>query len=502
MKVTSLSISNFRAFSELPTTQLGQINVLIGPNNVGKSSVLRALYSLQLGASGQFQDVRIGTKQATIQVGMEGAQDSDAWTALRNSQGIVTLTLKPNAERTGGNLSLYMETDSVKKNLNVIPGRAPNHFIVPFFSKRKAVTYGEDVRQSNALQVSSNFAHLAAKLSRIGNPNFPSYADYSRTCKEMLGFVVTSIPSQNGQRPGIYLPDKSTLFIDQLGEGVPNIVGMLADLTSSEGKLFLIEEPENDLHPGSLKALLELILVRAECNQFVISTHSNIVLRHLGSHPDSKIFSVTSVEGAVPPAASLAEIDNSPEARLSVLETMGYGLSDFELWDGWLILEESSAERVIRDYLIPWFAPKLSRLRTLSARGVNRVEPVFDDYLRLVCFAHLEEVYRNKTWVRVDGDEPGNRVVKKLREKFSNWESSRFESFQHENFEKYYPKEFEKDIEEVLALIDKGAKRRAKKELLDRVLTWLDEDEDRARQALTESAEEIVTFLKQIEKAF
>mgnify|MGYP001793937174 CR=1 FL=1 len=502
MKVTSLSISNFRAFSELPTTQLGQINVLIGPNNTGKSSVLRALYSLQQGASGQFQDVRLRANQATIQVGVERVGDPDPWVELHASQGVVTLTLTPNdPERTSGHQAFQLEVDGRKHTIKPISNRTPNHFIVPFLSKRKAVAYGEDVRQDHALQVSPNFGNLAAKLSRIANPTFPSYADYSRTCKEMLGFVVTAIPSQSGQRPGIYLPDQSTLFIDQLGEGVPNIVGMLADLTSSEGKLFLIEEPENDLHPGALKALLELILIRAKYNQFVISTHSNIVLRHLGSHSKCKIFSVTSIEGVVPPEASLAEIDNSPEARLSILETMGYGLSDFELWDGWLILEESSAERIIRDYLIPWFVPKLSRLRTLSARGVHRVESVFDDYFRLVCFAHLEKIYRNRTWVRVDGDEPGIKAVKQVRKKFSSWDSSRFEAFAHKNFERYYPQEFAKKVEEVLAL-KHNDKRNEKKALLDKVLEWLDEDEVRARQALAESAEEIVTFLRRVEENF
>jgi hypothetical protein len=139
-------------------------------------------------------------------------------------------------------------------------------------------------------------------------------------------------------------------------------------------------------------------------------------------------------------------------------------------------------------------------VRTLSARGVNRIQPIFEDYLRLVCFAHLEEVYKNRTWIRVDGDQPGREVVEKLRSKFPKWNPPRFDTFAEENFENYYPQEFDEDVATALALKDKGAKRSAKKDLLDRVLAWLDEDEDRAKTALADSAEEIVEFLKLVEK--
>jgi predicted ATPase len=49
-----------------------------------------------------------------------------------------------------------------------------------------------------------------------------------------------------------------------------------------------IEEPETDLHPRALHGLLDLIVQSAaeHNNQFVISTHSNIVVRHLGGLDD------------------------------------------------------------------------------------------------------------------------------------------------------------------------------------------------------------------------
>jgi len=63
-----------------------------------------------------------------------------------------------------------------------------------------------------------------------------------------------------------------------MGEGLANIVALLSELAVNSGKLFLIEMPENDLHPQALKALLDLILESSKRNQFIISTHSNIVV--------------------------------------------------------------------------------------------------------------------------------------------------------------------------------------------------------------------------------
>jgi AAA15 family ATPase/GTPase len=49
MKITQLSISNFRSFEQTPNLEFGQLNVLVGKNNSGKSSVLYAVGMIQGG---------------------------------------------------------------------------------------------------------------------------------------------------------------------------------------------------------------------------------------------------------------------------------------------------------------------------------------------------------------------------------------------------------------------------------------------------------------------
>ena len=57
MRVTSLQLQNFRSFENMEPIELDQINVLIGANNAGKTSILRALYLIQQGGDNIFADV-------------------------------------------------------------------------------------------------------------------------------------------------------------------------------------------------------------------------------------------------------------------------------------------------------------------------------------------------------------------------------------------------------------------------------------------------------------
>lgn len=502
MRVTGIRLENFRSFVDSGLIQLGKINVLIGANNSGKSSVLRGLHQMQNGLSDLFADVRVGTTEARIEIGLEDGGTGNNWNLDVNSEPFKFMMVLQTTDRHSGNSQSHLTLSSGIRHGNVtLQGMEPDHFIVPYLSKRKSVGYQEDVREGYVRTIAPNVSYLAAKLSRLGNPAFPAHSQYAVACKSILGFVVTAIPSGNGQKPGVYIDNTQTLSIEQLGEGVPNIVHFLSTLAVSEGKLFLVEEPENDLHPQALKALLDLVIDSAGRNQFVVSTHSNIVVRHLCSVPGSHLYRVRTKSKAdeFPVESEIELIPNSPDARLAVLSELGYSLSDFELWDGWLVLEESSAERLIRDYLVPWFIPALSRMRTISAAGVTKVDATFEDLNRLFLFTHLTPAYRKASWVLVDGDKAGKDLVEKMRKSYSDYPNDRFQTFSKPAFEHYYPRVFEEKVKEVLAIDQKEKRREEKRRLLLEVLNWLDADVERGKGALRESAMEVISFLNGIQ---
>lgn len=503
MRLTSMRVHNFRAIVETELSELGAINVLVGPNNAGKSSLIRALGLLQEGMPADGGDARLGEQAAHVSITARGLPGPFQVGQIQMVQlGGVAVGLEVALARAGG-LSVNIRGGSGDTiNVARLPSTEPDHLIVPFLAKRKVAAYDSVVNEANTQAVGPDLRFLTAKLARLSNPAYPAYPAYERACDAILGFVVTAIPAPGGQQPGVYVSNTQTIPISAMGEGVAHIVGLLADLAIAEEKLFLIEEPENDIHPRALKTLLELIEDSSARNQFVVSTHSNIVVRHLGASDGATLHYVDAKRGALPPVAEVRRVPEEPRARIEVLTDLGYELWDFHLWDGWLLLEESSAERIVRDYLIPWFAPRLRRVRTVAVGGNAGVEPAFNDFNRLFRFTHLEDVYRDAAWVVIDGDEEGRQIVEALRERYANsWAADHFRTFSAGNFEEYYPVRFQDRVRDTLAIGNRREKREAKRRLLDEVRQWVEENPAEAKDAFASSAAEVVAVLLEIEAA-
>ena len=499
MRVTGIQLKNYRSFKDSGHIDLGQVNVFIGANNTGKSTILRALHLIQKDSPGPASDIRSGEGTATINIEFENVNAFQGYTSTDpNARSSTVIEIRAGFAHDNDQI-ITMNIGNQIINFSKIPNTEQFHYIVPFFSRRKPAAYQENVHEQLALTISTDMGNMAARLSRIANPQFPAYRAYATTCEAIFGFVVTAVSSSSGLRPGIYLPNREKIYIDQMGDGVPHIVQMLLNLALSENKLFLIEEPENDLHPNALKALLDLIIESSKTNQFVISTHSNIVVYHLCSLANSKLFRVSLEDDELPTRAKINEIEPTPGARREALLELGYALSDIGLWDGWLILEEASAETIIENYLIPMFLPGLKRVRTISARGADNVEPHFKDFIRLMIFTHRQPMYHNRVWVRVDGDDKGNKIIETLRAHFRTYNEFSFQTFSEAQFERYYPAIFQEEVDFVLNIKDNNTRFEEKKKLLKEVEKWIQDNPKEAKEALAISAAPVINELRKIE---
>jgi len=385
----------------------------------------------------------------------------------------------------------------------------PRNFIQPYYSQRKVSSYSEEINSTALNTVTGNFSNLYAKIDYLSNPQNHGHKQYIEACEDILGFLVTAAYSERGKK-AVYLINSSkeiSISLDSMGDGVPNLLGLIVDLCLVNDKLFLIEEPENDIHPKALKKLLMLITEKSDTNQFIITTHSNIVVKYLGSQSDSKLFRVKMDFEDKIPTSTIEEVDNSVEARLEVLEELGYEFVDFDMWSGWLILEEASAEKIIREYLIPWFTSELKgRLRTFSARSLSEIENKFEAFNNLFVFLHLQSVYQNLAWVVIDGGNEEEGIIKKLKERYmpSGWKEENFLQFNEHDFERYYPHQFKSEIDDVLKIETNNSKgkqlrREEKKNLLVKVEKWIKDNPTSAKDAFEESASNVIEILRQIE---
>ncbi len=515
MWVSKVHLRNIKGFADSGTIELSKgINVLLGANNAGKSILIKALFILQDARAIQLTDLRIGQNEGSMLIDLEDIPDGYVFPSIDINKLVSGTTGKfdfkinyantnVNNPQIQGNLDFGGSiVQSIAGGGGPIGNVEPYNFIYPFLSKRKAISYSEQVNRVNATLVSPNLINIVSKIDRIANPQHPAYEAYKSACESIMGFFVSTFQTVNGKQAGMLINNFDGIPLEAMGEGVANLVGIIVDLCLAENKLFLIEELENDIHPKALKQLLEVIIQKSQTNQFVISTHSNIVTKYLGSVPESKLYYVTwELQNRVP-TSQLIEVGNSPDERRKALEDLGYELIDYDLAKAWLILEESSAESIIREHLIPWFAPGLvGKVRTIASQGTSDVEPKFNDFNRLFLFLHLERIYRNCAWVIADGDPSGLAVISRLKQKYtpSGWAGEHFRNLSKSNFEEYYPSRFNDEVSKALATHEREAKQAAKKQLLENVLAWIAGEEQQAKAEFATSADEIITMLKEIE---
>ncbi len=500
MKITGIDLRNVRGYKNLGKKELSRnINIFIGSNNSGKSTILNSIFLLQREKALNVNDITIKRSEGEIELFIEGGHPP--YIQVNNSSVRLYMTLK------GTNRTHYFLNGSTG-GFQRIPETEPYNLIYPYLSKRKSVQYNDNINEDNANSVSGNFSNLYSKIDRLVTPQFqPANKQYVDACKNILGFEISTIAKGAGKQAVYYVHNLEHIPLTAMGEGVVNIVGLIADLCVAENKIFLIEEPENDIHPKALKALLNLIIEKSTTNQFFISTHSNIVMKYLGGVKNSKVFKVSNDErdNERPNLfiSKLTEIPDDSNVRREVLEDLGYDFFDFDLWKGWLFLEESSAEVLIRDYFIDWFVkPLKGKIKTFSAGGSSNIEPKFDDFNKLFVFLHLEPTYKNKVWVLIDSGEEEDKIITKMKETYSKsgWDKSNFNQFTEHDFEKYYPKRFEDKVKEVLMINEKQKRRIAKKNLLNEVKTWIAEEEETAKEEFKGSASEVIEKLKRISR--
>lgn len=517
MHLTSLEINNIRSFEKANINLSKSINIFVGQNNHGKSTILSTIGFLQ-GNFLTLSDIRMRNAHGHVVLGFDGLDLTifKSNIALNTHtfdevNGILAKKIFIDLLQDGNVIKQFRSNDQNNpnsQNFFDFPSTEPQNIIYPFLSKRKVVNYSESVNLQSSMSVRGDFQDLFAKIDRLCNEDFqPAATEYRNACLKILGYRISTVNSTNGKKAAMTIKNIEHIPIASMGEGIVNILGLIVDLCIAENKIFLIEELENDIHPKALKGLLDLILEKSKNNQFFISTHSNIVVKYLGSDFATKTFQVSmkfSDSDFKIPISEVKEVADNEEERRLLLEELGYEFNDFGLWNSWLFLEESSAEAVIREFLIPQFCKRLSgKLRTFSANGLLEVEPKFRDFNNLFVFLHLTETYKNRVWVLVDSGDKEKEIIDKMKifyvEK-NGWSDSNFRQLAKHDFEEYYPREFREKFEQNKNLA-KDKKSEFKKQLLNELKDWIAKNPDQAKSEFQESASEVIELLKEIGKS-
>lgn len=494
MQINFLRLAGIRCFEDTGQITLSsQCNIFVGQNNVGKSTFLKGILAFQ-GFPFASDELRNGSGTSFLEILLEVRSGDQLRRRPSNfTSGQLRFVNVMRGDGPPGTGHTTIQAGDPFTNSR------PHHTLLPFLAKRKAPQFTHEITSNVQAQISGTFSNLYSRIDLLATAGHPRHERFQRALADIVGLPITTHATPAGKEAGFYLDKDTFVPLERMGDGITEMVGLIVELSLEENKIFVLEEPETNLHPNGLKALLSMIRVSSRHNQFVISTHSNIVVRELAADANTKMFRVWRDKGDHNSSSSLEEIPRTPGAHTAVLRELGYAFSDFDLHEGWLFLEESSAESIFNRILIPGFVPALKgSLRTFSAGGATNIEPAVGEFQRLITFVHLEPIYRDRLWVRADGDNAGKDSVSALRARFTYLDEQSCNFFSQPDFELYYPGTFKDRIAQALQTPERLARRVAKEKLLFDVLRWTEEQGPDALGEWGISAAEPIAFLRTI----
>jgi hypothetical protein len=310
MHYTRIWIENFRGLSHLAIEDLGRINLLVGPNNSGKTSVLEALWLLQAPGSPSL------TSNLSVFRGLNaGPQAADpGWSTLFADLDR-SKVIRIGGEYSGGaseELTISLTSrwpDGIKHGVATTP--TPNSELsasTSAFPETLEYAYSTDGRLIGK-------ASLAIGLGRLvldANPALPLrdavfLSSRQRGSPETLAARFTRTQDSGGieslvadlavLEPGIqdlslgYRPLDAQppvqlrahiaglptpLPIQLLGDGVGRLIEILLAFSETAGGLLLVDEIENGLYYQNLESAWKAIAASAVSHdtQLIAATHS------------------------------------------------------------------------------------------------------------------------------------------------------------------------------------------------------------------------------------
>lgn len=347
MLLHKLALKNILSFKDCKV-ELGQLNVLIGPNAVGKSNLIEAISLLQAAPTSLAKEIlRGGGVRQWLWLGDKGPLMGSLDCEVRLSSGPQTVPLNYLLEISEGGGRFLIEGEYLAK-LGL--GHPDSSGPVVYFSRSGgALEFGGKSPEPAATNTERTISPNESVLSRFKNPidptpitNLGNQFERIRIFREFRTGVgsparygiSTNAPrdflSDGGDNLALalneldfqgvhgrirhYLARFCERFEDvkiRVGEGLAQaflrekgLSESLSAIRMSDGTLkFLcllaalfnpsppplicIEEPELGMHPDAMRLIAEALVEASESVQLVITTHSEALIDALSARPDS-----------------------------------------------------------------------------------------------------------------------------------------------------------------------------------------------------------------------
>ena len=276
----SLKISNFRCFDNLEISSLGRVNLIVGKNNTGKSTVLEAVYVLARNGAADalssilkdrhefFSDAVDSSKEAS-KTGFWGkvrtANNNKEETCIGNLQGTKIVGSEFTA---GARLGRALRGEPI--SATVVDTTSPHAIIrTTLESETKLAELWDEVYLNSEDQFLQDALHIL-------NPNITSLMFVQRPDKS-AGSDGTSRRVAVVKLKG----EAKAISLKSMGEGISRLLQIFLHAFFARDGYLMIDEFENGLHYSIQEEVLEkLFKLAKELNiQVFMTTHSKDVIK-------------------------------------------------------------------------------------------------------------------------------------------------------------------------------------------------------------------------------
>lgn len=399
---TSLSVRHFKSFGSNGFTIDGirNINLVVGRNNVGKSSVLDAVRYLcgnfttnpshsHKGTSPSFTialSIGDGISRSMFPETTSGGWiGGNHWAAVGkplSESGIrvrISGKSKPSFEElipgkelltkkvTAGynqNYSL-VDYEHFQSALKSVAERVQNPFANWSTLRIAAERDVNREARSSVLELSENGSGLTNIIAKvITSANYDSgivEKEYLNRVNSILApdLLIDSVSVQEHDDSSweIFFDEgeKGRISLSNSGSGIKTVLLVVAatfllprlGLTKNEGIIFLIEEPENNLHPALQRRLASYLfdVVEGGKNKIIVTSHSSAIIDAFATQKESQIIHVSSRDGQ-----TITNVVDSQSSRRGILDELDARASDILLSNG-VIWVEGPSDRI---YINRW----------------------------------------------------------------------------------------------------------------------------------------------------
>lgn len=295
-----LKIVNYGCIKSAEVT-LSPLHALVGPNDSGKSTILRALRTLSLLAEGNVEALNHTPEAANLKVALR-ANLGLGEPSLAASSGVKTWSVHVapdgNFERIDGGEMKPVDPSTGRSRLITSPPLA---------------SFAKTISGSQVLRLEPDQLRLSSGLIPDGQPlrftsehglGLPGLYDAVQTrdfeafriINEQLRQLFPAVKAlrlkniSSGQKSlGVELSDGTAVSAEFMSEGLLYYLAYAALGHLEQTAMLLIEEPENGLHPARIADVMRSLREVSRRTQVIIATHSPLVINELEGHEVSVV---------------------------------------------------------------------------------------------------------------------------------------------------------------------------------------------------------------------